>query len=178
MRKDKVILDACCGGRMMWIDKENPNVLFMDIRKEAKGFIKEQPNFEICPDVIGDYRKTEFKDSQFIHIVWDIPHMIKGSSGIITKKYFFLGDNWKEDLTQGFNELWRILADGGTLCLKFSDLDIAIKDLLVLFPEKPLYGTPTKKGVNNTYWFVFVKLDSLQEEEEDEQTEQEYRIAG
>jgi len=131
----------------------------MDIRKEPKGFIKEQPNFEVSPDIIGDYRKTNFKDKQFKHIVWDIPHKIKKDSGIITKKYGYLGENWKEDLTAGFNELWRILDDGGTLCLKFSDLDISIKTLLDLFPIKPLYGTPTKKGVNCSYWFVFVKTD-------------------
>ena len=26
------ILDACCGGRQFWFDKENPNVLFADCR--------------------------------------------------------------------------------------------------------------------------------------------------
>src|SRR4030067_1040132 len=26
------ILDACCGGRQFWFDKENPNVLFADWR--------------------------------------------------------------------------------------------------------------------------------------------------
>ena len=27
-----LILDACCGGRQFWFDKENPNVLFADQR--------------------------------------------------------------------------------------------------------------------------------------------------
>lgn len=29
------ILDACCGSRMFWFDKNNPNVLFMDKRNET-----------------------------------------------------------------------------------------------------------------------------------------------
>ena len=27
MKTDKLILDACCGPRMMWFDKRNPHVL-------------------------------------------------------------------------------------------------------------------------------------------------------
>ena len=178
METNKKILDACCGGKQFWIDKINPNVLFMDIRKESKGFIPEQPNFEIQPDLIGDFRKTEFKDNQFKHIVWDIPHKIKKDKGLITKKYGYLGENWRDDLTNGFKELWRILDNGGTLCLKFSDLDISIKDLLSLFPEKALYGTPTKKGVNNSYWFVFVKLKSEEVKQEAMQSEGQPKVLG
>ncbi|MEE6045263.1 class I SAM-dependent methyltransferase, partial [Avibacterium paragallinarum] len=29
----KPILDACCGSRMFWFDKQNPNVLFADNRR-------------------------------------------------------------------------------------------------------------------------------------------------
>ena len=35
--ENKFILDACCGCRMMWNNKQHPNVLYMDIRKEEKG---------------------------------------------------------------------------------------------------------------------------------------------
>lgn len=31
----KIILDACCGSRMFWFDKKNPNVLFIDNRSET-----------------------------------------------------------------------------------------------------------------------------------------------
>ena len=33
------ILDACCGSRMFWFDKDNEFTTYMDIREE---------NFEIC----------------------------------------------------------------------------------------------------------------------------------
>ena len=158
MKDNKFILDACCGGRHFWFNKNNPNVLFMDIRKEPKGFIPQQKNFEIEPDIIGDFRKTDFRDKQFKHIVLDIPHKVKKDNGLITKKYGYLGDNWEEDLRKGFNEMWRILDDFGTLNLKFTDLDISTGKLLSLFPVQALYGIITKKGANNTYWFNFMKI--------------------
>ena len=34
MKTNKLILDACCGPRMMWFDKRNPQAVFMDIRDE------------------------------------------------------------------------------------------------------------------------------------------------
>jgi hypothetical protein len=30
-----LILDACCGSRMFWFDKGNPNCLFIDKRSET-----------------------------------------------------------------------------------------------------------------------------------------------
>ena len=33
--EDKKILDACCGSRMFWFDKNNPDVLFIDKRSET-----------------------------------------------------------------------------------------------------------------------------------------------
>jgi len=31
----KFILDACCGGKMFWFNKEHPNVMFADNRTES-----------------------------------------------------------------------------------------------------------------------------------------------
>ena len=38
------VLDACCGGRMFWWNKENPDALFMDCRevRNTKMLTKEQ----------------------------------------------------------------------------------------------------------------------------------------
>ena len=32
--EDKFILDACCGSKMFWFDKKQPNTKFIDIRKD------------------------------------------------------------------------------------------------------------------------------------------------
>lgn len=36
------ILDACCGGRMWWWDKQHPLAVYMDVRHEPKGCVGEQ----------------------------------------------------------------------------------------------------------------------------------------
>lgn len=33
---NKQILDVCCGSKMFWFEKDNPNVEFCDIRKIDK----------------------------------------------------------------------------------------------------------------------------------------------
>jgi len=155
---DKFILDACCGGKHFWFDKNNENTLYMDIRSVETGTIELQPNWCVKPDIIGDYRDIDFKDKSFKLIVWDIPHKLKPDKGLITMKYGSLGENWKDDTTRGFNNLWRILDLHGVLIFKYADLQIKVSEMLKLFPVKPLFGTVTKKGVNNTYWFCFMKV--------------------
>jgi len=161
--EEKFILDACCGGRQFWFDKTQKNTIFMDIREVEKGTIEMQPNWCIKPNIIGDYRDMPFRDKSFKLIVWDIPHMLgKKISGIIQTKYGYLDrDNYEEDLKKGFKEIWRILDDYGVLEFKYADVNVPIKQILELFPVKPLFGTPTKKGVNNTFWFCFMKIPKL-----------------
>jgi hypothetical protein len=154
---EKWILDACCGGRHFWIDKEQKNTVFMDIRSVGNGEIELQPNWSVKPDIIGSYLDMPFIDESFRLIIWDIPHKIKKDKGLITKKYGFLGDQWKNDLPIGFNECMRVLKKEGILIFKFNDLDIPFNEVLSLFNQKPIGFTPTKKGVNNTAFFVFIK---------------------
>jgi SAM-dependent methyltransferase len=154
---DKVILDACCGGRHIWIQKNNDKTVYMDIRAVERGTIQLQPNWCVEPDIVSDYRDMPFDDNTFRLVVWDVPHKIKPDRGIITTKYGNLGNRWKEDLAEGFDEIMRVLKPEGILCFKFNDLDISFKEVLDIFPVKPLFGTPTKKGVNNTAWFIYMK---------------------
>jgi len=162
--EDKVILDACCGGRQMWhrSNKEHPNALYMDIRQTERGCIEQQPNFQVKPDIIGDYRDMRgIPSNTFWHIAWDIPHIIKWTSGLITTKYGALSqgsENWQDDLRRGFEEIYRVLKMHGTLVFKYNDLNIKASEMLSNFPVDPLYGALTKKGVNNTFFFVFMKL--------------------
>jgi hypothetical protein len=158
MKEDTFILDACCGGRHWWFDKDNKNTIYMDIRSEPKGTIKLQTNWSVEPDVISSYCEMPFQNESFNLIAWDIPHKLKNDSGIISKKYGFLGENWKFNTSKGFEECFRVLKNRGVLIFKFNDLDISFKEVLSLFPIKPLFGTPTKKGVNNTAFFVFMKV--------------------
>lgn len=157
---NKFILDVCCGGRTFWFDKIQPNTIFQDIRKEAAGFILERPNFEISPDVIGDFKKLEYLDKSFKLVVFDPPHMLQGKAGNgwMAKKYGSLNKtSWREDLEKGFKECWRVLEDYGILIFKWSSVSIKIGDVLKLFDKRPLFGHPTGKN-GNTIWVCFMKI--------------------
>jgi SAM-dependent methyltransferase len=141
----------------MWFDKEHSDTLYIDIREVDPGTSAHRPNWSVEPDMVADYRNLPFKDEKFELIVWDIPHKIKHDSGQICLKYSFLGENWEEDTAQGFKEVWRCLKPGGVLIFKWNDLDVKVSEMLALFDREPLFGTRTKKGVNNTYWILFKK---------------------
>lgn len=70
------ILDACCGSKMFWFDKENPNVTFMDIRRYSD-ILCDGRKLEVNPDVIGDFRNMQFSNDEFDLVVFDPPHLIK-----------------------------------------------------------------------------------------------------
>ncbi len=78
------ILDACCGSRMCWFDKDNPTVTFMDNREETYSigtYLTKDGDKErlltVKPDVIADFRNMPFEDSQFYMVVFDPPHLIR-----------------------------------------------------------------------------------------------------
>jgi ubiquinone/menaquinone biosynthesis C-methylase UbiE len=60
----KEILDVCCGSKMFYFDKQNPNVLFGDIRKETH-ILCDGRKLEINPDIELDFRNLPFPDNTF-----------------------------------------------------------------------------------------------------------------
>lgn len=151
----------------MWYDKHHPNTLYIDIRKEEKGFIPAIPNFEINPDEIADFRllPVHIKSKRFKLIVWDIPHRKdKVPHGILLKKFGILNpQTWKADITTGFKELWSVLDDYGVLLLKFSNYHVKFDELLLQIPEHPLfYNKTSHKGTTETRWFCFMKIPEEQ----------------
>ena len=69
---DKQILDACCGSRMFWFDKEHPATVFMDNRSFAQNLCDGR-RFEVKPDLIADFREIPFPDESFRLVVFDPP---------------------------------------------------------------------------------------------------------
>ena len=156
---DKFILDACCGGRCFWFNKQHPNTIYQDIRKRDKGHTKDRPNHKINPDVIGDFREMNYANNSFKLVVFDPPHLItKPESCIIAKKYGSLNkDTWKEDLKKGFNECWRVLEDYGILLFKWSEISIKKKEVLELFDKEPLVFHSALSRVP-MHWITFMKI--------------------
>jgi hypothetical protein len=170
--KDKFILDPTCSSRGIWFNKKHPNTIYTDIRREEKGFIQARPNFEINPDIIADFKDLPFPNKHFKLISWDPPHLRNLDKGSwIYKKYGSLGNNWKTDLSKGFNELWRVLDDFGVLILKWSkshdnrpNRDISISEILKLLPVDPLFGHPSGSK-SNTMWFCFMKIPGQEKQD-------------
>ena len=148
------ILDACCGSRMFWFDKNNPNVLFIDNRKYS-GELCDGRTLDINPDIIADFTQMPFPDNTFYHIVFDPPHLIRiGDNAWMAKKYGKLPTPWQETIRLGFSECWRVLKPNGTLIFKWNEEQVLLSEVLKLAPE-PLYGNRR----NKTHWIAFFKTE-------------------
>lgn len=156
MNENKKILDACCGSRMFWFDKNNPDVIFQDILTEEHTLCDGRL-LQIKPDVVADFTNMPYEDESFYHVVWDPPHLKKlGKNTWMAQKYGVLLPTWETDLKSGFEECMRVLKPNGTLVFKWNEIQIKLNDVLKLFPIQPLYGhTSGKHG--KTIWLCFMK---------------------
>jgi SAM-dependent methyltransferase len=156
--QDKRILDACCGGRMFWFDRNHPDALYVDSR-EFEGELCDGRRFAVKPDRIMDFRSLDLPDEAFRLVVFDPPHLLKaGDKGWMAKKYGRLDPKtWREDLRQGFRECFRVLKPEGVLVFKWNENDIPVKDILTLVPVRPLFGH-TSGRQSKTHWMVFMKI--------------------
>lgn len=156
MKTDKLILDACCGPRMMWFDKQNPLAVFMDIRDE-ECTLCDGRNLEVHPDVVGDFRNMPFEDATFRLVVFDPPHLVRlGANSYTAHKYGKLFSSWETDLKQGFDECMRVLKPEGILIFKWNETQIATSRIIKIFGVNPLFGHKSGKN-SKTQWMCFLK---------------------
>lgn len=162
------VLDACCGSRMMWFNRQDPRAVFADRRSEtitvtdnSRGNSSGQRVLRIEPDCLIDFRAMPFPDDSFNLVAFDPPHLVHaGPRSWLAAKYGRLGPDWREDLRQGFVECFRVLRPGGTLVFKWNEDQVKMADVLALTPEKPLFGQQRGRGLN-THWQVFMKGGTL-----------------
>ena len=153
------ILDACCGSRMFWFQKEHPETVYMDCRT-LKTELCDGRKLIISPDCIGDFREMPFDDESFYLVVFDPPHLKQlGQNSWMAKKYGVLEHTWKDDIRDGFCECMRVLKPNGTLIFKWNEEQIKLKEILDLIPFKPLFGNKRSK----THWMVFFKDAEVEE---------------
>ena len=151
------ILDPCCGSKMFWFDKNNPQVTFCDNRVVEKHEYYPHCYIEIKPDIMCDFRHLPFPDETFWHIVFDPPHLRwAGKKSFMKEKYGALDATWPQMIHEGFNECWRVLKQNGTLIFKWSSVQIPLSELLKHIYRKPLYGHRSGKNMN-THWLAFFK---------------------
>lgn len=151
------ILDACCGSKMFWYDRQEEHTTYMDIRKEILTYQDRNltRKVEINPDVIGDFRKMPFESETFDLVIFDPPHLIKaGKTSWLSKKYGTLDlVTWKEDIRRGFDECLRVVKANGVILFKWNEDQIPFKEVLKVISKQPILGDKKSK----TKWSVFIK---------------------
>ena len=149
----KQVLDACCGSRMFYYNRQNKNVLFMDNRT-IHTHLCDGREFDINPDIVADFTKMPFQDEQFNLVVFDPPHLEKvGDKSWLAIKYGKLKGDWRSELKKGFSECWRVLRYGGTLLFKWNETDTKVSEMIKLFEKEPLLYNRKSK----TIWIVYYK---------------------
>ena len=104
-------------------------------------------------------------------VVFDPPHLIKkkdagekynsasdkvAPTGWQQIKYGALYSDWKDMLTKGFSECFRVLKPEGFLIFKWNETDITVKEVLKCTDQKPIFGHKSGKR-SNTHWMCFIK---------------------
>ena len=157
------VLDACCGSRMFWFDKQDERALFVDKRRETWPIdigtpgTKGRSPIVVDPDELADFTALPYPDDAFALVVFDPPHIERTEAkGLLTKKYGHLTGDWRETLRRGFAECFRVLKPQGTLIFKWAESDYPVSEVLALTPEKPLFGHKSGKQ-SATHWIAFMK---------------------
>lgn len=150
------VLDPCCGSRMFWFDKQNPHVVYGDIRNEQHELCDGR-QLIIEPDMHIDFTDMPFDDETFHLVVFDPPHLERaGPKSWMAKKYGKLGADWRDDLKAGFAECFRVLKPNGTLIFKWNETHIPVSQILALTKLTPLFGHKTGRQ-SKTHWICFFK---------------------
>lgn len=148
------ILDACCGSKLFWFDKDNSFATYMDIREESYEIYGKKVNVQ--PDIVADFRAMPFADDTYDLVVFDPPHLKwAGQISIMKAQYGQLDkDNWPDDIKKGMQECLRVLKPTGTLIFKWNENQVKLKEVLkAIEPISPLFGNRRSE----THWLVFMK---------------------
>ena len=158
-----MILDATCGSRMIWFDKNRKDTLYVDCRTVDNEIIYKSKNgkierrLTIAPDVVADFTDLPFENELFDLVVFDPPHLKQiGSNAWMAKKYGKLPTNWKDIIRDGFAECMRVLSNRGTLIFKWNEYQIPVSEIIKVIGAYPLFGNRSGKQAK-TIWMVFRK---------------------
>ncbi len=150
---------------MFWFDRKDARALYIDKRREthmAKDCSVKNGEREIVvnPDMVADFTNLPLPSDTFSLVVFDPPHIQRnGDTSWLLKKYGVLRGEWREEIRKGFAECFRVLAPGGTLIFKWCEIEIPLREILTLTPEKPLFGHRTGKAAK-THWCAFIKQNA------------------
>lgn len=176
MKKNAKILDVACGGKMFYFDKQDERVLFCDIRN-VETTLCDGRFFEVKPDIQSDFTSLPFENNRFSMVVFDPPHLLRNTgkskfcdlygslnekavpTGYQQIKYGALYSDWRDMISKGFKECFRVLLPGGFLIFKWNETDIKVSEVLELTSERPVFGHKSGKQ-SKTHWLCFMKQEN------------------
>lgn len=105
------ILDLSAGNRMIWFNRQNPLVTFLDRRAEVK------------PDIVCDTRELpESVGKDFDLIVFDPPHENLGKNSRMAKSYgYSTRQEIKDTIIRSGKEAYRVSKDSALMAFKWND---------------------------------------------------------
>ena len=152
----KRVLDVCCGAKMFYFDKNNPDVEFCDNRT-LDDTLCDGRKLEIHPDTVADFTDLPFESESFYVVVFDPPHLVQvGEKSWLAKKYGKLPSDWQTLIRKGFEECMRVLKPNGVLVFKWSEVDITVSEIIKTVGKEPVLGHKSGK-LNKTHWLLFMK---------------------
>lgn len=158
-----MILDATCGAKQMWYQKDAKDVVYLDKRHGEIYFppsnseFWKQGNLFFDPTIIADNRQLPFKDNSFDMILFDPPFVVSMTPRMKAQYDILNPITWTIDIGKAANEFFRVLKQGGFLILKWGEGYAVVREALKLFPVKPLFGTHLNYSKHKTWWIVFRK---------------------
>ena len=143
---------------MFWFDRKDQRALFVDKRRETCHADKREGRRHIVvdPNILADFQSLPFSDETFTLVVFDPPHTSAGPNSWTRKKYGTLEPDWRDQISRGFAECFRVLAPLGTLIFKWNEHRVPVSTVLSLTPEIPLFGQRCGTTAR-THWIVFLK---------------------
>ncbi len=158
------ILDATCGSRGIWFQKDEPHTIYCDKRTEHYesdyGTNTAHRTIDVRPDVECDFTDLPFEDNTFNLAVLDPPHLLKKDESWLKKMYgcYETKEEALNSVTHGIRECMRVLRTSGVLIFKWNELDISTREIIDACGYEPLFGHRSGKKAN-THWMCFMKFE-------------------
>ena len=163
---DKLILDATCGSRQIWFQKNEPHTIYCDKRQEHYegnfGSNNAHRVLDISPDMICNFTDLPFPSESFNLVVLDPPHLIGESGAWMKKAYSFYESKEQaiKDVSDGIRECMRVLKIGGVLIFKWSEIQVSSREIIDACGIEPLFGHRSGSK-SNTHWMTFMKMPEM-----------------
>lgn len=115
----KLILDATCGNRGIWFQKNEPHTIYCDKRtahfESDYGTKTAHRTIDVQPDIECDFTDLPFEDETFNLVVIDPPHLLNKDDSWLKKTYGFYDtkEDALESIGKGIRECMRVLRRGG-----------------------------------------------------------------